>query len=85
MPRKVEVFTAGCPLCKDTVQLVKKVACSSCEVTIYDLNENGMQRAHEYGVNSVPCVVVDGKVIESCKIGKITERDLRAAGIGEPL
>lgn len=85
MPRKVEVFTAGCPLCKETVQLVKKIACSSCEVTTYDLNETGMQRAREYGVNSVPCVVVDGEIIESCKIRAITERDLRATGIGEPL
>lgn len=37
--RKVEVFTSGCPLCEPTVELVNKIACSSCEVVIYDLNK----------------------------------------------
>ena len=30
--RKVEVFTAGFPVCQPTVDLVNKLACSSCEV-----------------------------------------------------
>jgi hypothetical protein len=25
--RKVEVFVAGCPLCKDAVKLIKETAC----------------------------------------------------------
>jgi len=37
--RKVEVFTSGCPICEPTVELVKKTACSSCEVVVYDLNK----------------------------------------------
>ena len=31
--RKVEVFSAGCPACKETIELVNRVACPSCEVT----------------------------------------------------
>ncbi|TET45658.1 thioredoxin family protein [candidate division TA06 bacterium] len=85
MARKVEVFTAGCPLCEETVQLVNKIACPSCDVTVYDLKEKGLEKAREYGVSSVPTVVVDGKILDCCKRGKPTEEDLRAAGIGQPV
>ncbi|MDP2961062.1 MAG: glutaredoxin, partial [candidate division Zixibacteria bacterium] len=34
--RKIELFTAGCPLCDKVVKLVKSLACASCEVKIYD-------------------------------------------------
>ncbi len=37
--RKVEVFTSGCPVCETTIKLVKSLACSNCEVIVYDLNK----------------------------------------------
>ena len=81
--RKVEVFIAGCPLCDETVQLVKKLSCPSCDVTIYDLREKaGVDKAKGYGVNSVPTVVVEKKILDCCIRRKITEEDLKAAGIG---
>ncbi len=83
--RKVEVFTAGCPLCDETVKLVKKLSCPSCDVKVYDLKKEGMDAAKKYGVNSVPTVVVDGKIAECCVRGKPTEADLKAAGIGTAL
>jgi glutaredoxin 3 len=83
--RIVEVFTAGCPLCDETVGLVKKLACPSCDVKVYNLKEGGMDKAKQYGINSVPTVVVDGKVAECCKRGKPNEAELKATGIGTPL
>jgi glutaredoxin len=83
--RKVEVFTAGCPLCDETVRLIRELSCPDCEVAVYDLRESGIERAREHGVNSVPTVVVDGKVLDCCKRGKPTREDLKAAGIGTPL
>jgi len=84
--RKVEVFIAGCPLCDETVQLVKKLSCPSCDVTIHDLREKkGIAKAKEYGINSVPTVVVDGKILDCCVRGKITAADLKKAGIGTAL
>lgn len=83
--RRVEVFTAGCPLCDETVALVKKLSCPSCDVSVYNLTVDGIDKARQYGVNSVPTVVVDGKILDCCKRGKPTEEDLNTAGIGKPL
>lgn len=83
--RKVEVFTAGCPLCDETVKLVRELACPSCDVTVYNLRESGMDKAREYGVSSVPTVVVNGKIAECCARRKPNRDDLKAAGIGSPI
>jgi glutaredoxin 3 len=81
--RKVEVFTAGCACCDEAVQLVRDVACQSCEVTTLDMREpNVARRAKELGVRSVPAVVVDGKLAECCVGRGIDEETLRNAGIG---
>jgi predicted transporter len=37
--RKIEVFSAGCPVCKDAVNLMNKLVCESCEVSVLDMNE----------------------------------------------
>ncbi|MDA2916574.1 thioredoxin family protein [Nitrospinae bacterium AH_259_B05_G02_I21] len=82
--RKVEVFTAGCPLCDEAVALVKQIACPSCEVVVHDLRAGGEAegRARSYGVNAVPAVVVDGRVADCCSRGAVDEQTLRAAGVG---
>jgi glutaredoxin len=82
--RTVEIFTAGCPLCEEAVATVQRVACDSCDVTVYDLNEeSAAQRAAALGVRSVPAVVVDGRLADCCRGGGVTEEGLRAAGIGQ--
>lgn len=83
--RKIEVFIAACPLCDETVRLVKELACPSCDVTVYNLQKEGMDKARKYGVNSVPTVVVDGKILDCCVRRKPTEADLKEACIGTPL
>ena len=86
--RKVEVFTSGCFLCEEAVQLVKELACPNCEVTVYNLAEPCESRvcidkAKTYGVNAVPAVVVDEKLVECCERGKVNRQALVAAGIGQ--
>ena len=84
--RKVEVFTAGCPVCTDLVNLVKATACPNCEVTIYNLGQGqGVEEAKKYGVSAVPAVVVEGKLLDCCKRAHVTKHDLEAAGVGKPL
>jgi len=88
--RKIEVFTSGCFLCDDAVQLVKELACPSCEVTVYNLAEpceskECIEKAKKYDVTSVPTVVIDGKIAECCKHGKPDREMLIAAGLGKAL
>ena len=84
--RKIEVFTAGCPACDETVTMVKKIACPSCEVSALDMNDPGVAgRAKSLGVGSVPAIVIDGKLAGCCAGAKPDEATLRAAGLGQPL
>lgn len=84
--RKVEVFTAGCPVCQGVVDMVNGLTCPHCDVTFYNLNKNeGVDQAKAYGVTSVPAVAVDGALLDCCKHRAITREDLQAAGIGMPL
>jgi glutaredoxin len=84
--RRIEVFTAGCPVCEDTVSLVKRLACPSCEVVILDMNDAEVgQRAGEIGIRSVPAVVIDGKLADCCASRGPDETTLRAAGLGQPI
>ena len=83
--RKVEVFTAGCPLCDEAVQLVQDLACPSCGVEVLDMNDDAtQQKAKQYGVIRVPAVVVNGTLADCCQGGVIDAETLRVLGIGSP-
>jgi glutaredoxin len=84
--RKVEVFSAGCPACKETIDLVNRVACPSCEVTVLDMHKADVaKRAKSLGIRSVPAVVINGKLADCCSGSGPDEAALRAAGLGRPL
>lgn len=85
--RTVEIFTAGCPVCEPTIKLVKETACDSCDITVYDLSQNPIDKAATdklvtYGINRIPSIVVDGKLLDCCD-RQITKEDLVKAGIGQ--
>jgi glutaredoxin 3 len=83
MTGKIEVFSAGCPLCEPVVELVQRVAGADQEVLVHNLNEaEGARRAREAHVQRVPMVLVDGKPADCCAVGPVTEAGLRAAGVG---
>jgi glutaredoxin len=84
--RKIEVFSAGCPICEGTIEEIKKVSCPSCEVTILDMKDPIVaERAKNMGIRSVPAVVVDGELAGCCSGGGVDIETLRAAGLGKPL
>ncbi len=84
--RKIEVFSAGCPVCQETIELVKRNACQSCEITVLDMNDtNVADRAKQLGVRSVPAVAIDGKLADCCAGRGPDEATLKAAGLGQPL
>lgn len=76
MGKKVEVFTTGTQLCDDVVQSVKEVACSRCEVIIYDVRVNGNEEiAKSYNVQSFPAITINGTLanLETLKKGKLSK------------
>ncbi len=84
--RKVEIFSAGCSVCNETVELVKRISCPSCDVTVLNMNDQKVaQRARSLGIRSVPAVVVDGKLASCCVSRGPNETELRAARIGQRL
>ena len=79
MAKKIEVFSAGCSVCKETIEMVKRVA-GSHELVIHDMNKSEIAtKAKAYGVRSVPAVVVDGKLASCCAGRGPEEKVLRAA------
>jgi glutaredoxin 3 len=77
--KKIEVFSAGCSACKETIETVKRLA-GPHEVVIHDMNNSDIaSKAKRYGVRSVPAVVIDGKLASCCAGRGPDEGILRAA------
>jgi hypothetical protein len=84
--RTIEIFSAGCPACEETIQLVNRVACPSCDVSVLDMRVAEVAaRAKKLGICSVPAVLIDGVLAECCSGRGPDEATLRAAGLGQPL
>jgi glutaredoxin len=84
--RKIEVFSGGCSVCQETIEMVKRNACESCEVTVLDMNDtNVADRAKQLGIRSVPAVVIDGKLADCCVGRGPDEVTLKIAGLGQSL
>lgn len=84
--RKIEIFSAGCPACDVAIQVVKRIACPSCEMEVLDMHQPEVAaRAEQLGIRRVPAIVIDGKLAECCATGGVDEAVLLAAGVGVPL
>jgi glutaredoxin 3 len=84
--RKVEVFSAGCGCCEETIRLIKSLACPSCDITVLDMKQRDIaERAKSLGVRSVPAVVINGELAGCCAGRGPDEHTLRSAGLGVPL
>lgn len=65
--RKIEVFSAGCPACEETIPMVNAVARPLCEVGVLDMRQPAVAaQAAGYGIRRVPAVVIDGKLASCC-------------------
>jgi len=63
--RTIEVFTAGCPLCRDTLHIVRE-AVRECGCEVIERRCSGDEccpEAKEYGIKAVPTIVVDGVIV----------------------
>lgn len=84
--RNIEIFSAGCPVCNEVISQVKGSACTSCEVTVLDMNDpTTAQRAKDLGIRSIPAIVIDGDLADCCAGREPDLATLKAAGLGQPL
>ena len=84
--RTIEVFSAGCPVCQDAIDMVKRNACPSCEINVLDMNDAKVSaRAKQIGVRSVPAVVINVKLAQCCAGRGPDEATLKAAGLGQTI
>lgn len=68
MAHKIEVFTAGCSLCKETLKLIKETVCGECTITEYNIKAQCkskicLRKMKEYGIKAVPTIIIDEKEI----------------------
>jgi glutaredoxin 3 len=82
--RLIEVFSAGCPVCDETIAMVNRAACPSCEIVVLDMRDPAVaKRAKSLSIGSVPAVVIDGRLADCCAGRGPDEAALRAAGLGQ--
>ncbi|WP_187147504.1 thioredoxin family protein [Candidatus Nitrososphaera gargensis] len=61
----IEIFSAGCPLCRHITDEVEIGKCEGCSQTVYDINNmtDGVKRKmRDYGITSVPATIIDGNI-----------------------
>ncbi len=79
--RTIEVFTAGCPVCRETLELVQKTV-SSCGCEVVERRCEGETcgaPAISYGIKALPSIVVDGKIVFEGRPTPEQARELLAA------
>lgn len=82
--RTVEVFTAGCPVCDEALEVVRGAVCESCDLQILDMRTKPAQaKARQYGVKRVPAVVVNGRLADCCQQGAVDLHALQRLGLGQ--
>ncbi len=84
--RKIELFTAGCAVCEPVVEMVKSMACNSCEVVIYDLTNKSetevlQEKIKTYGIKALPASAVNGKLLSCCQNKGISAEELVNAAL----
>jgi glutaredoxin len=59
--RTIEIFTASCPICIETVGAVKQ-AVAMCDCEVIERNVSS-QAAKAYEIKAVPTIVINGQVV----------------------
>ncbi len=79
----IEVFSSGCPLCKDAIDLVERLSGDSDHLVVHDMaSPQVVSEAYRLGIRSVPTILIDGRI--AGRVGGVDEAGLQAA-LGLPL
>ena len=82
--KQIEIFIAGCPVCESLVEMVQETAANHRDITIYNLtiqckSKICLKKMEEYGITSVPTIVINRKILESGNDLEIMKRNLISA------
>ena len=78
--RKIEIFSAGCATCNETIKMVRKIAGQDHEIHVHDMHQQDIaSRAKQHGVRSLPAVVINDKLAGCCAGRGVDENVLREA------
>ena len=61
----IEIFSAGCPLCRHITYEIEIGKCKGCLQKVYDTNhitDEIKRKMRDYGVTSVPTTIIDGNI-----------------------
>ena len=61
MPHRIQVFSAGCPLCRQVMDEIEAGKCAGCQLIVHDIAESPVL-ARKYDVRVVPTVIIDDEV-----------------------
>jgi glutaredoxin 3 len=65
--KKIEIFSAGCATCRETVDLVKRIAGADHDIEVLDMHQAPIAaRAKQHGIQRLPSVVIDGTLAGCC-------------------
>jgi hypothetical protein len=60
--KKIEIYSAGCRVCRNVEAMVRRIVGAHHDVEVLDMHKDHVARqAERRGVRSVPGVVVDGR------------------------
>jgi hypothetical protein len=63
--RTIEIFSAGCPLCRHIIDDIQIGKCQGCNQIVYDVNkmtDDIKRKMKEYSITSVPTTIIDGSI-----------------------
>jgi predicted transcriptional regulator YheO len=85
-PRNAKSKYSDCAICQEAIDAVLREACPSCEVIVHDMKDSQVvRRAKNFGIRSVPAVVIDSKLSSCCTGSGINIQVLRSEGLGKGL
>ena len=64
---RIEIYSAGCTTCRDTIEMVKRIAGSDHDVHVHDMQHGDTAaRAKALGIRSLPAVIINGTLTGCC-------------------
>src|SRR5712691_9767499 len=59
IPHKIQIFSGGCKICKDTIGIVEIGKCRSCKMEVLDVaSKENARLVKRYNITAVPSIVI---------------------------